>query len=107
MFFTISVCAKTYVTIFKVIPFAIPNRRYKQIAVAINTKKHSCFFFLVNLEIKIDTSKMKNKLLKIFFQILIFFIMLDRMISQCGIRWRGTCDARSSATSRTYQGWSK
>ena len=43
MFFTISVCAKTYVTIFKVIPFAIPNRRYKQIAVAINTKKHSFF----------------------------------------------------------------
>ena len=36
---------------------------------------------------------MKNiiKLLKVLYQLLIFMIIIDRTMSQCGIRWRGTC----------------
>ena len=42
--------------------------------------------------------KMKNiiKLLKVICQVLIFLIIIDRTMSQCGIRWRGTCDTRST-----------
>ena len=41
---------------------------------------------------------MKNikKLLNFLFQVLIFLIIIDRAMSQCGIRWRGTCDTKSS-----------
>ena len=37
---------------------------------------------------------MKNiiKLLNVLFQILILLIIIDRTMSQCGIRWRGTCN---------------
>ena len=38
---------------------------------------------------------MNIKLLKVFFQLLIFMIIIDRSMSQCGIRWRGTCNRRS------------
>ena len=36
---------------------------------------------------------MKNsiKLLKVLYQLLIFLIIIDQTMSQCGIRWRGTC----------------
>ena len=42
---------------------------------------------------------MKNiiKLLNVLFQVLILLIIIDRAMSQCGIRWRGTCDTKSSA----------
>ena len=45
---------------------------------------------------------MKNikKLLNFLFQVLILLIIIDRAVSQCGIRWRGTCDTKSSATKR-------
>ena len=33
-------------------------------------------------------------MLKILFQLLILMIIIDRTISQCGIRWRGTCNKR-------------
>ena len=41
---------------------------------------------------------MKNiiKLVKIICQVLIFLIIIDHAMSQCGIRWRGTCDTKSS-----------
>ena len=32
------------------------------------------------------------KLLNVLCQILILLIIIDRTMSQCGIRWRGTCD---------------
>ena len=37
---------------------------------------------------------MKNiiKLLNVLFQVLILLIIIDRTMSQCGIRWRGTCN---------------
>ena len=38
---------------------------------------------------------MNIKLLKVFFQLLILMIIIDRSMSQCGIRWRGTCNRRS------------
>ena len=28
-------------------------------------------------------------------KVLIFMVIIDRSISQCGIRWRGTCNRRS------------
>ena len=43
MFFTISIGAKTYITVFMRIPFHIPDRCNKQIGVTINTEKHFCF----------------------------------------------------------------
>ena len=41
---------------------------------------------------------MKNivKLLNVLFQILLLLILIDRVVTQCGIRWRGTCDTKSS-----------
>ena len=43
--------------------------------------------------------KMKNiiKLVKVICQLLIFLILIDHAMSQCGIRWRGTCDTKSTA----------
>ena len=38
---------------------------------------------------------MNIKLLKVLFQLLILMIIIDRSMSQCGIRWRGTCNRRS------------
>ena len=45
---------------------------------------------------------MKNiiKLLKVIFQVLILLIIVDRAMSQCGIRWRGTCDIKSAAAKK-------
>ena len=40
---------------------------------------------------------MNIKLLKLLFQLLILMIIVDRSMSQCGIRWRGTCNKRSKA----------
>ena len=40
---------------------------------------------------------MNIKLLKLLFQLLILMIIVDRSMSQCGIRWRGTCNRRSKA----------
>ena len=34
------------------------------------------------------------KLLKVLFQLLILMIIIDRTMSQCGIRWRGTCNRK-------------
>ena len=42
----------------------------------------------------VETMKNIIKLLKILFELLIFMIIIDRSISQCGIRWRGTCNRR-------------
>ena len=46
--------------------------------------------------------KMKNiiKLVKVICQLLIFLILIDHAMSQCGIRWRGTCDTKSTAAKR-------
>ena len=46
---------------------------------------------------------MKNikKLLNFLFQVLILLIIIDRVMTQCGIRWRGTCDTKSSAAKKT------
>ena len=43
-----------------------------------------------------------NKVLKFIFQLLILLIIIDRAMSQCGIRWRGTCDTKSSAAKREF-----
>ena len=45
---------------------------------------------------------MKNiiKLLNVLRQVLILLIIIDRAMSQCGIRWRGTCDTKSAAAKR-------
>ena len=45
---------------------------------------------------------MKNiiKLVKVICQVLIFLILIDQTMSQCGIRWRGTCDTKSAAVKR-------
>ena len=47
---------------------------------------------------KCKVKKMKNikKLLNFLFHVLILLIIIDRSMSQCGIRWRGTCDTKSS-----------
>ena len=42
----------------------------------------------------VETMKNIIKLLKILFELLIFMIIIDRSMSQCGIRWRGTCNRR-------------
>ena len=51
---------------------------------------------------KCKVKKMKNikKLLNFLFQVLILLIIIDRAMSQCGIRWRGTCDTKSSVAKR-------
>ena len=46
---------------------------------------------------KVKTMKNILKLLKVLYQLLIFIIIIDRSMSQCGIRWRGTCDRKSNA----------
>ena len=60
------------------------------------------FFYILNKSAKCKVKKMKNikKLLNFLFQVLILLIIIDRAMSQCGIRWRGTCDTKSSATKR-------
>ena len=52
---------------------------------------------------KCKNKKMKNikKLLNFLFQVLILLIIIDRSMSQCGIRWRGTCDTKSSGKRQT------
>ena len=55
------------------------------------------YFFFIIAKCKVE--KMKNiiKLVKVICQVLIFLILIDQAMSQCGIRWRGTCDTKSSA----------
>ena len=45
------------------------------------------------------------KLVNALYQMLLLLIIIDRAMSQCGIRWRGTYDRKSSAKSRIY--WRK
>ena len=45
---------------------------------------------------------MNNNLIKLLYQVLVLLIIIDRIMTQCGIRWRGTCDTRSSAKRQTY-----
>ena len=40
---------------------------------------------------------MNINLLKLLFQLLILINIVGRSMSQCGIRWRGTCNRRSKA----------
>ena len=42
----------------------------------------------------VETMKNIIKLLKILYQLLILMIIIDRTMSQCGIRWRGTCNRK-------------
>ena len=42
----------------------------------------------------VETMKNIIKLLKVLFQLLILMIIIDRSMSQCGIRWRGTCNRK-------------
>ena len=53
--------------------------------------------YLLCIQIKQTQSveTMNIKLLKVLFQLLILMIIIDRSMSQCGIRWRGTCNRRS------------
>ena len=58
----------------------------------------STLLFIQNREVK--TMKNIIKLLKVLFQLLIFLIIIDRMMSQCGIRWRGTCEFKKQLIRR-------
>ena len=37
-----------------------------------------------------------QNIIKVVCQILILLLFLDQIMSQCGIRWRGTCGYKSS-----------
>ena len=37
-----------------------------------------------------------QNIIKVACQILILLFILDQIMSQCGIRWRGTCEYKSS-----------
>ena len=56
------------------------------------------FYQILTILRGVKSKKMKNiiKLLKVICQVLIFLIIIDRTMSQCGIRWRGTCDTKST-----------
>ena len=56
---------------------------------------------------KIDKQKTTSNMLIMIFKLLIFLLTIDRTMSQCGIRWRGTCDTKSNARSQTSYGWAK
>ena len=78
--------------------------------VTVDTKIHSLqyiqknilfFYLLKKLEkSKVEKIKTTKKLLNFLFQLLILLIIIDRAMSQCGIRWRGTCDTKSNAGRR-------
>ena len=47
---------------------------------------------------------MKNvKLINVLCQILILLFIIDQILSQCGIRWRGTCGYFNSVTKTNYE----
>ena len=98
MFFTFTIGAKTNIRILKSVPFSIMDTWHKHLVVAVDTQKHFCC---------LASLKMKYKLLKIIFELFILLLTIDHVMSQCGIRWRGTCDTKSNARSRTSYGWSK
>ena len=56
------------------------------------------FYQILTILRGVKSKKMKNiiKLLKVICQVLIFLIIIGRTMSQCGIRWRGTCDTKST-----------
>ena len=43
---------------------------------------------------------MKQTLLKIILQLLFLIMIVGHVMSQCGIRWRGTCDRTSRRQNR-------